>query len=140
MTITILPPDMSHVTLDIDEELYDHAANKMPVHTRVERRIVHNLYKHLQANGWIIAAVFDSEETTEVADCKAMMELVFNLDECSLRVRPSGTRADLIGVEYGIWIILGNGSNGQDMIADHTYGRNDDFNEVMNAFDPEVYA
>lgn len=144
MTIVKLMPVLFTEELDIDKIL--HPSFTMPSHCRVERRIVFNLYKHLEANGWLVTSVYDGEEFTATTTYKEVMERVFNLDECSLRV----TRADkaipkdaTTPVEYGIWLILGNGSNGMDLIADYTFSNgkhSDNFKDVMEAFDVEVLA
>lgn len=99
---------------------------------KLERRIVFNLIEHCVAAGFTKLAVYDGEEMTAVADAKAAMELIFNLDEASMRFRKPGCS------EHGVLLVLGEGA---DCIADWNYteGDPDGFDAMMNAFDTDNY-
>jgi len=62
------------------------------------------------------------------------MELIFNLDEASLRFTKDGTK------EHGVLLVLGN--DGLDVISDWNYsdGDHDGFHKAMESFNPEIYA
>lgn len=125
--------------------------------SKLERRIVWNLLKHLEANGWRVSCAFDGDDwyTKPSADAavladpdteegrahltaKEAMEVTFNLDEVSLRFTKSAPRAGLHQPEHGVWIVLGNGI---DCIADWNFtdGDDDGFDAVMSAFDTSAY-
>lgn len=102
----------------------------------MERRIVWELSNYLQSKGFTIHAVFDGDDYTKVNnDIKAAMELIFNLDEASLRI----THPDYPDSEHGVLFIMGNGNGGRDLIADWNYETDDrdGFDAAMEAFDPE---
>lgn len=118
---------------------------------KLERRIVYNLMRHVEANGFRMYAIYDGEETTKVvgagglledkdaqseARIKAAMELVFNLDEVSLRFRAKAGSGQIANREHGVLVVLGNG---EDCIADWNYseGDADGFNAIMEEFDAE---
>jgi len=106
-----------------------------------ERRIVHFLIQHLAAAGFSPSTVYDGEEETRVADGKGAMELIFNLDEASLRFRRSddAKMTSPTGLEHGVLLILGNGV---DIVSDWNYedGDPDGFNAAMETFDVEAFA
>lgn len=102
----------------------------------IERRIVWNLIAKLKAAGFTAVAVYDGEEYTAATDAQAAMELIFNLDEASLRVIRSvdaeAYAADPDSVnEHGILLVLGNG---EDIISDWNYSADDadGFNAAMD--------
>lgn len=99
---------------------------------RLERRIVANLIAHLKRAGFRPYEVYDGEEQTKVKDAKSAMEVIFNLDEASLRMRKGKH-------EHGILLVLGNGI---DIVSDWNYtdGDPDGFSAAMQAFDSEQYA
>jgi hypothetical protein len=76
-----------------------------------------------------------------VSDKKEAMELVFNLDEASVRfwvpaLRLSKERAKW----HGVLIVLGNSP--EEIVSDWNYFADDrdGFNAAMDAFDSERYA
>lgn len=135
------PTAITAPALDIDKILYKSRDGKPYAGGVLERRIVANLIHHMQANGFRVHSVFDGEEHTKFGPeqpsetaLKGAMELVFNLDEVSLRFI-----SDDSPNEHGVWLILGNG---QDIIADWNYSRDDvdGFNRIMEEFDTEDFA
>lgn len=117
--------------LGIDKLLF--ASRTMEPRHKLERRIVWNLCKHMQANGWTPARVFDGEEHTTVCSAKAAMELIFNLDDARL------TFCDGKGHRHAVVLVLGNGI---DIVSDWGYstGDPDGFDAAMDAFDAEQCA
>ena len=122
---TVLQPP----SLQIDKVLY--ASKKIPVHVRLERRVVWNLLAHLEQAGWLPLAV-ESDERVPTATAVAAMEELFNLDEGWLFVGKSKA-------EHGILIVFGNGC---DCVSDYTFCRGDadGFDAVMRSFDAELFA
>lgn len=116
--------------LDIDALLW----KREPMHARarLERRIVWNLLKHLEAAGWHVSGVWDGEERTTVASPKEAMELVFNLDDSHLYFAKVPYRRG-----HTVVVILGNGV---DCIADMSIGEQDGWTVAIDAFDAEVFA
>lgn len=104
---------------------------------KIERRIVYALCRHLIANGFKVWGLFDGEEFVSLKDeaqpVQEAMELVFNLDESSLRFYKEGHGA------HGVLLVTGNG---MDIICDWNYtdGDPDGFDAVMQAFDPYEYV
>lgn len=102
----------------------------------IERRIVWNLIAKLKAAGFTAVAVYDGEEYTKTPDAQAAMELIFNLDEASLRFIRS-TDADAYAAdpddvnEHGVLLV---GGNGEDIISDWNYSADDadGFNAAMD--------
>lgn len=121
------PPVIDAPELDIDKVLFKD--EPMPFRCRIERRVIANLLAYLAANGFTVRSVHDGEDTVETADAKAVLELVFNLDESWLHVYKPGNKGS-----HTVYIILGNGL---DCIADYGYYMDDrdNFNSVMQAFD-----
>jgi hypothetical protein len=124
--------------LKIDAILY----KDEPMHIRAknERRVVFALLEMLVKNGFRISGVWDGEtmektysETSQITDA---MELIFNLDESSVWVRKEGFK------EHYIFIVLGNADDGSEVVADYSYsdGDPDNFNGLMEAFEPEKYV
>lgn len=102
----------------------------------IERRVVWNLIAKLKAAGFTAVAVYDGEDYTKTADAQAAMELIFNLDEASLRfVRTADAdafAADPDDVcEHGVLLV---GGNGEDIISDWDYSADDPdgFNAAMD--------
>lgn len=125
-------------TLKIDSILY----RNEPMHLRAknERRVVYALLSMLVNEGFNILSVWDGEtmektysQATQVTDA---MEWIFNLDECSVWVQKPG-----FGEHY-IYIVLGNADDGSEVVADYSYTDNDpdNFNALMEAFEPEKYV
>lgn len=141
MTTILQPPALDH-----DAMMAKRFGTVVGGSGKVERRIVWNLMSLLQANGFRPTGVFDGDDFTEVADAKAAMELIFNLDEASVRFAPSYA-TDLEHDEenrffdpreHGVLLVLGNGV---DCICDWNYteGDEDGFNRTMDAFNPEAF-
>lgn len=122
--------------LDIDALIY--SDRPMPVRAKIERRIVWNLLQYLEANDWYVRAIWDGEENVRTESAKDAMELIFNLDEVSVRVAKGRERVK--GENWhGILLVLGNGT---DVLSDWNYteGDPDGFNATMDGFDAEDYA
>jgi len=124
--------------LKIDAILYKDS----PMHLRAknERRVVYALFEMLVQNGFRITGVWDGDsmektysDATQITDA---METVFNLDESSVWVRKEGFK------EHYIFIVLGNADDGSEVVADYSYsdGDPDNFNGLMEAFEPEKYV
>jgi len=129
---TVTVPD-----LEIDK-LHEQHGHLISAKGRIERRIVAALCAHLQARGFEMVNVYDGEETTAVSTAKEAMELIFNLDEASLRFRRvygEGTGRTMDPRVHGVFLVLGNG---EDIVSDWNYstGDPDGFNTAMEAFDP----
>jgi hypothetical protein len=126
-TKIIQAPDLDHDAMMLAE-----FGHKVSPNGRLERRIVANLIAHLEAHGFTPESLFDGEEEPKVSDAKSAMELIFNLDECTLWVRKGERR-------HGIFLTLGEGL---DIICDynHTEGDPDGFAAAMDAFDVEEFA
>lgn len=118
-------------TLAIDALLFKDG--KVSANGKLERRIVANLLEFMAHKGWKVSSVYDGEEETATADATAAMELIFNLDEVSVRF------ADQSEKIHGVLLVLGNGI---DIIADWNYseGDVDGFNAAISGFDAEEYA
>jgi hypothetical protein len=131
MPKTIAVSDVTVPTLNINTALY--SDRKMPVHVRMEQRIVAALIAHMEVNGWAPVDLYDGEEHSPVTDAKSAMELIFNLDDSYLTFS-NGSRKH--------WVRL-IGGNGVDILSDYSFAhedRPDDFDTVISAFDAEVYA
>lgn len=98
---------------------------------RMERRIVWRFCEHMARAGWQPCEVHDFEETTPVADAKAAMELIFNLDHSRLYFRK--------GDGPKRWVYLVNG-NGEDMISDYVVSDRDGFGPAVDAFNPSEHV
>ena len=116
------------LTIDGDRTLHSQGV--------IERRVVWNLIAKLKAAGFTSVAVYDGEEYTKTPDAQAAMELIFNLDEASLRFIQStdaeAYAADPDSVnEHGILLVLGTG---EDIISDWNYSADDadGFNAAMD--------
>ncbi|MGZ5078635.1 MAG: hypothetical protein ACXWHZ_03710 [Usitatibacter sp.] len=133
--------------LDIDRRL-----GKPDARGKLERRIVANLIAHLDRNGFVPYRTYDGEEFTLVGDVKSAMEVVFNLDEVSLRFIPKSwanarlhpitpTPEQLEEREWGVLLVLGNGV---DIISDWNYSKADGdgamFGRAMDAFDADDFT
>jgi hypothetical protein len=144
--ITISQPP----ALDIDKWFANHGHPHISANGRLERRIVWNLIQHLEAAGFRVHQTFDSDTFEYPADAKAAMELVFNLDEVSLRFlhkdapAPKRPASDSMyredyedGDWHGVLLVLGNG---EDIICDWNYnsGDTDGFNAAVEAFSVEA--
>lgn len=160
MDVKTLAPQFRGIpALDIDRRIADIRGQEevqLSAQQKLERRIVWNLLRHLQANGWGCKVVFDGDCSYYRRDPerdiieedyddnrwesdgitltpKQVMEIVFNLDEASVRFAKHGA-PEL----HGVYLVLGNGV---DCIADWNYDEDDadGFNAAMEAFNTEVY-
>lgn len=121
--------------LGIDAELKRlYGGSPLDQRQKNERSIVWNLCRHLNKHGFKAVAVYDGDDMVEVSDTLGAMELIFNLDQASLRVRKTGF------AEHGILLILGNGNEGLDLITDWNYSEDnlDGFGAAMEAFDVDA--
>lgn len=139
-TTTTLSIANVHVpALDIDAQAEQRHGHKVSGTGRQERRIVAALIAHLGAAGFRPVFVNDGEELTAVHDAKSAMELVFNLDQASLRFQRDLGPIHGLGAVHGVLLVLGNGV---DIVSDWNYTRGDfdGFDAAMNAFDAERFA
>jgi len=125
--------------LTINKVLYDNRGASMPVHVRLEQRIVWNLLLTLEKHGFKVSSVHDGEEQTRVVSKKHAMELLFNLDDAYLFLRhvagvypPDGNHP-----EFWIRFVFGNEL---DIISDYSATKVNGFQAIVDKFDPEVYA
>jgi hypothetical protein len=146
LTYTFTGPDGHAVTvpaLDIDNRTgAAEASGENLARLKLERRIVAALLAHLSRKGWNCAKLDDGEEGAKfttgnpggMEHRKAVMELVFNLDDCYLIFSQLASES-----EHWVRVVLGNGI---DCIPDWTYteGDPDGFSAAMDAFDVEVWA
>ena len=125
--MTIIQPP----SLEIDAQNEKRYGQTVSGNGLLERRIVANLVEHMKRGGWNVHQVFDGEEDTLVSDTKSAMELLFNLDEATLRFKKGHAT-------HGIYLVFGNGI---ELIADWFYstGDVDGFNAVVDAFDAQRY-
>lgn len=125
--------------------LYGNGNGKMPVHVRLEQRIVWNLLLVLETAGFNPHSVDDGDEVTPALSKKAAMELLFNLDDAYLFLsHESGEKSESEGSGKArklrtVWIRFVFG-NGVDVISDYNATNWNEFETVMDGFDPEVYA
>lgn len=115
-------------TLDIDQEMLHRHGRKVSATGRTERRIVAALCEYMVGKGFNLYTVFDGEDETHVRTAKDAMEIIFNLDESSLRFKHP------LGKPHGVLLVMGNS---EDIISDwnYTIGDPDGFNTAMEAFD-----
>lgn len=117
--------------LELDKILYKN--RPMLPHTKRERRIVWNLFKHLSTEGWFPTSTWDGEEEEKTNSPKHAMEFIFNLDSVHVFVKKDGQKP------HSIFLVLGNGI---DIVSDWTYSQTDSdgFNALMDKFDAEAYS
>jgi hypothetical protein len=125
--------------LDIDKVLWKNE----PMHIRAknERKVVYALLTELQQAGFKLVDIDDGEELTQILlnkgdFTKQAMEVMFNLDDCTLYVFKEG-----FGQHY-IRFVFGNADDGSEVVADwnYTVGDPDGFNAFMEAFNAEKYV
>lgn len=121
-------------SLDIDRLMTERYGWKMTPDGRAERRIVAALCDHLTAGGWKPVAWLDADngpEPIEPQDKKALMELLFNLDD--------GRFAFSNGTDQH-WVYFVRGNSPDEIVCDYSYSRaeRDNFHALMDAFDPEA--
>lgn len=120
--------------LDHDAMMLKKYGQKVSPNGKLERRIAWNLLTHLEAGGWTVFELDDSDEVAQITDSKQAMELIFNLDQADISVGNADRSCT-----HMIRLILGNGV---DMISDYTYGEGDidGFDALMSDFDAEACA
>lgn len=128
--------------LDHDDMMLVKFGQGVSAEGRLERRIVWNLCAHLEAAGFQVYRTFDGEEMRYPKTAKGAMELIFNLDEASLRfihVSCIQLKKNKSSYEHGVLLVLGNGI---DIISDWNYteGDPDGFSAAMDKFNAEDYA
>jgi hypothetical protein len=121
--------------LDHDAMMLERFGTTVTATGHLERRIVAALIGHMLRAGFQVHSVHDGEVTTRIrADNppKEAMELIFNLDEASLRFYKTNPRES-----HGVLLVLGNGC---DILSDWNYfdDDRDGFNAAMDAFDSEA--
>lgn len=123
----LVVPELKH-----DAMMLAQYGREVSANGRMERRIVAALCGHLKERGFEPIAVFDGEERTKTSDAKSVMELVFNLDEASVRFKKAGHS------EHGVLLMLGEGDT---IITDWNYteGDPDGFDAAMEAFHVEDF-
>lgn len=112
----------------------------------LERAIVRGLIRFMKKKGWVPFRAFDGESWSTLRNESSAMEVVFAVDEISLRFvpaamwspgpgkLPSKDARDVIAAsEHGVLLVLGNG---EDVISDWNYtdGDADGFNAAMAAY------
>jgi hypothetical protein len=124
-------------SLDINAVLY--RDREMPVHVRLEQRIVWNLLLALEEKGFVPHLVDDGDEQTKVKSKKAAMELLFNLDDAYFFLAHKDGEKDTRGMLRTVWIRFVFG-NELDIISDYGDSKWKGFEDVMSKFNPEVFA
>ncbi len=113
--------------LNIDKGL--HKDEPIPVHVVRERRIVWNFLKHLESCGVEPRVVDDGDEETAVRSKKAVMELLFNLDEATVHF----TEPQHLSGTGWVYFVLGNDI---DVVSDYSTN----LDKIISKFNPEDYA
>lgn len=119
--------------LAIDAQLYTGGRCVSP-NGRLERRIVANLIAHLKKHNFRPVSVHDGDEETRATDTKAVMELVFNLDDCWVYFARKG-----YANPRSMRLVLGNGDC---ILSDWRYDLDDTdgFNAALEAFNTDDWA
>ncbi len=134
--------------LKIDKALYAREGGKVPPNGKLERRIIWNLFSRLKAAGYMPALVDDTDEETTVKSAMEAMELIFNLDDCTVCFHRSAAERDCdrrtskYDQPSFHWIRLDLG-NGVDVISDYSMkasGAPGHFHDTVKGFDPEDFA
>jgi len=124
--------------LEINKVLYEH--REMPLHVRVEQRIVWNLLLALEKAGFTPHLVDDGEEQTSAGSKKAAMELLFNLDDAYLFLSHESAEKTEDGRRLRTaWIRFVFG-NEIDVISDYSATNWHGFEDVMDKFNAEEFA
>lgn len=120
--------------LDIDKWFAERGSPQKSLHAIGERRVAANIINFLMENGWTPCAMdnLDHPEDNPVNDLKSAMELIFNLDEARLMFKNDKGR------RHYVFFVRGNSP--EELISDWSYAHNEDdnFNTVMQAFEPEM--
>jgi len=119
---------MKTPTLEIDKVLNPEGLNN---HQKTERHTIAQLLNHVIKGEFTICGIDDGKEYTKVSTVKDAMELIFNLDECSIIVAANKSNSS----RHYISIVLGN-NEPCDMITDWSFHENDHdgFNKTMDKF------
>jgi hypothetical protein len=124
------------LNIDVDCE------RELSPNQRNERRVLAALLTYLAENGIVPAFIDDGEDRVKVDSIAEVMELVFNLDDCVLYVKPINSKA-----RYGIRLIQGN--SWWELVADNALpvedpkdfaGLMDKFTNLMIDLSEEVFA
>jgi hypothetical protein len=98
---------------------------------KVERRIVAGLILTLRSAGWVLVGASDGDYWLESSDARECMSFVFErVSNTTLRFVQEGCRR-----ERGVFLVPGNGV---DIVTDYHIAPI--FSDVLDGFDPEVYA
>lgn len=125
--------------LKINDVLFkDH---RMPVHVRVEQRIVWNLLLVLEKNGFVPYRMDDGDEVIPTRSKKTAMEELFNRDDAYLFLRHKHDRgfAGHEGSVRTVWVRFVFG-NELDIISDYNATNHRGFQDIMDKFNPEDFA
>jgi len=116
--------------LKIDDLLFPEGRRMLP-RCRLERRLVWNLLADLADAGFHPLSVL-SDDDIETTTPIAVMEEVFNLDDATVFFTGDN------------WVRLVFGNDGYDAVSDWGYQAfsplGEKFNDILNAFDGEVFA
>ena len=124
-------------TLEHDKTMLAEYGEKLTPSDVLERRIVENLIRHLNKNGYTVNSVFDGEEFTSATTAKDVLENLYRAGEISVRVSPIDPT--ILGDEHGITLVAGNG---EEIIVGWAYtnqGRTV-FGDVIKAFHAADYV
>jgi hypothetical protein len=119
--------------LKINKVLYKD--QPMPVHVRVEQRIVWNLLLVLEAHGFIPHSMDDGDEVIKTPSKIKAMEELFNRDDAYLFL----SHKSYSGTLRTVWIRFVFG-NELDIVSDYNATNWHGFENVMEKFEPEQYA
>jgi hypothetical protein len=99
-----------------------------------EKRLYRALIDHLEQRGFKLHSVNDGEEIHEVNAHSKAEEVVFSVDESWTFFVKDGDR-------HYVYIILGNGNDGYDLIADYSFIKGDPngFAKAMEDFTAQVH-
>jgi hypothetical protein len=126
VSFTYTYPKLAH-----DAMMAREFGSKLNTRMHTERQVVWDLCAHLAKAGFEPYRLDDGEVLTKVADAKAAMELLFNLDEGRLYFSRKGG-----GVRECVFFVFGN--DGWDCAADMSCGR-PDWDAAIESFDFERY-
>lgn len=106
-------------------------SNKMTNEQRIanEKNIINKMVEIVATYGWKLGHVYDGEDGVPCTTGDAAYEVCDSVDESSVRFAVFTKD----GADHGVLIILNNGNDGWDVIADYNYSPKDNFNEAMEA-------
>lgn len=114
-----------------------------PVHLsadqKAERRIIWNLFQHIQRAGFVILSVWDGEEEHQVTnDPKATMEWLYNLDAAHVYCMKAGGTPAL----DAHWLYFVFGNSPEEVLSDFNYteGDPDSWRKCVDAFNAEDFT